>query len=261
VPYTRPVAAGKLDKAQKVRLVEAMVEHHRRAFEAVSGSLNIKVPRDVFDDLLDEIGTLLLARSRTMAAESGPVREFLLANALPENFSGLLPLEFRAFCLALNGLKQWVTKEQAATDRYLLGGTARETCRAAATTCVVTGKSLAEEKIVLHHPLRDGRPPLPLSVEGHAKIEGQVRGEGKEPDTLDAKMRSLKKQMNKSWLHLHRGCLDHMGLPVSHSTPGMAGDARAFAKKVSVATGRSYREILDWLNENGLAGEKGSQGC
>ena len=47
--------------------------------------------------------------------------------------------------------------EQAATDRYLLGGKAGKDCRAAATTCVVTAKSLDGGKVELH-PVRDGRP-------------------------------------------------------------------------------------------------------
>lgn len=250
MPYIRPTPKCRLEKPEKVRIVKAMVEHHRQAFTKDPDSLNRKVPRNAFADLLEDVGVLLLSRSEALARETGPVRSFLDETPLPAELDGLLPPEYRTFCLALNALKQWVAKEQAATDRYLLGGTARETCRAAATTCIVTGKPLAGETAVLHHPLRDGRPPLPLSEEGHAMIEGQARREGGGATTVGGKMKAMKKQMNRSWIHLKRGCQDHLGRAVEHSGPKMASNARSFAKTVSVETGLGYEEILDWLSEN-----------
>jgi len=82
--------------------------------------------------------------------------------------------------LAINSLKQWVVAEQGATDRYLLGGAARDLCREATDTCLVTGAVLTNG-IELHHPVRDGRPPIPLSKEGHASIEGQSSLVGEDP--------------------------------------------------------------------------------
>ena len=72
------------------------------------------------------------------------MRDFLADNPLPDGMAPLLPDSFRAFCLALNSLKQWVAKEQAATDRYLLGGVSRQLSDASAT-CLVTGEALGAD--------------------------------------------------------------------------------------------------------------------
>ena len=82
----------------------------------------------------------------------------------------LLPDDFRVFSLLLNALKQWVSAESQSTDRYLLGGTARATCREAVNKWIVTGEELGENS-ELHHPLRDGRPPILLSKKGHNLVE------------------------------------------------------------------------------------------
>ena len=125
-------------------------------------------------DLLDEIGCILLSRSHELGKQPGLIRQFLDDNVLPKQLPVHLPDDFRVFCLALNALKVWVSAEQAATDRYLLGGTVREECRETATTCIVTGEPLMSERVQLHHPVRDGRPPIPLSQKGHSLIENQT---------------------------------------------------------------------------------------
>jgi hypothetical protein len=130
--------------------------------------LNRKVPREAFDDLLNRVGELLLEQASILAATPGPIRKFVDHNPLPPSLEGKLPDEFRAFTLALNALKQWVVAEQAATDRYLLGGSPRTECRAAADVCIVSGVPLAEGVVELHHPVCYGCPPIPVSKHAHA---------------------------------------------------------------------------------------------
>jgi hypothetical protein len=122
---------------------------------------------------LNRIGELLLTESAKLAASKGPIRAFLDGNSLPPSMEKSLPDDFRVFCLALNSLKQWTSAEQAATDRYLLGGSARILCREAVKTCLVTGSAL-DKYSELHHPLRDGRPPILLSKKGHCSLEDQL---------------------------------------------------------------------------------------
>ncbi|QRK07185.1 hypothetical protein JQX13_45265 [Archangium violaceum] len=180
----------------------------------------------------------------------GPVREFLEQNPLPPSLEGKLPDEFRAFTLALNALKQWVAAEQAATDRYLLGRNADTECLAAADVCIVSGASLADGVVELHHPVRDGRPPIPVSKGGHAQLEGQVSTP--RDDSARSVLLELKRQANRSWVNLRWGCLDLLGEPVEHSTPRVAASSRTFARKAAAATGMSYRELVSWLDDSGL---------
>ncbi len=178
--YQRPTNRLPLSKSEKLDLLKDYVRHYQQLAAADPTALNRKVPREAFDDLLDRLGEMLLAESTRLAETKGPVRDFLDANPLPPAMADRLPVGFRAFCLAINSLKQWVVAEHGATDRYLLGGAARDLCREATDTCLVTGAVLTNG-IELHHPVRDGRPPIPLSKEGHASIEGQSSLVGEDP--------------------------------------------------------------------------------
>jgi len=155
-------------------LLKDYIQHYRQLTAIDTTVLNRKVPREAFGDLLDRLGEMLLAESLKLTEPAGPIYSFLDSNPLPPAMAKHLPAHFRVFCLALNSLKQWVAAEQSATDRYLLGGTARDLCRETAETCLVTGGPLGQGS-ELHHPVRDGRPPIPLSKKGHASIEGQVQ--------------------------------------------------------------------------------------
>ena len=124
-------------------------------------------------DTSNDIGVMLNEYAIKMADEEGPVKEFLTSNPLPPNMEKLLPDDFRVFSLLINALKQWVVSESASTDRFLLGGNARQICRKAVNKCIVTGGELGD-KPELHHPLRDGRPPILISKEGHDLIESQT---------------------------------------------------------------------------------------
>jgi hypothetical protein len=172
--YRRPQPDSRLAKAARQELLHAYFHEYRPMAQQQPDALNRKIPRAAFAAVLDRIGGLLLEAAAELAQEPGPVRHFLDNNPIPQAIRGRLPDDFRAFCLALNALKQWVSAEQAATDRYVLGGTARDECRAASTECVLFGVALEPEDTELHHPLRDGRPPVPVSKRAHALLEGQV---------------------------------------------------------------------------------------
>lgn len=247
--YIRPQAPQRLPKAERSEVLREYFEHYRALASTDPGALNQKIPREAFQDLLDRIGTLLLEEARRAASQGGPVRDFLEANSLPGRWNELLPDEFRAFCLALNALKQWTVAESAATDRYLLGGNARGELRAVAGTCLVTGETLGSDT-ELHHPVRDGRPPLPLSKAGHARIEGQDSTNDEDPRV--AAIQGIRNEGNRSWAMLRRGCLDLLGRAVTHSTPKVAASSRTFARKAAEASSMSFDEIIEWLDGRGL---------
>jgi hypothetical protein len=173
MPYTRPKNPHLLTRDQKLSLLKEYANACEARAETDPVTLSRKVPREAFAETLDTVGELLLEKAAKLAAEPGPVREFLDRYPVPGGFAEFLPDEFRVFCLSLNALKQWVSAEQAATDRYLLGGQARELCREAFDHCLVTGGHLGSDA-ELHHPIRDGRPPIPLSKKGHQLLEGQT---------------------------------------------------------------------------------------
>ncbi|MDX6577106.1 MAG: hypothetical protein QOE96_3059 [Blastocatellia bacterium] len=245
--FTRPVNSNALSKEKKLALLKDYVSHYEHEAALDPTTLNRKVPREAFSELLDRIGSLLLQESRSMATEPGRVYEFLHATPLPSSMESLLPRDFRVYCLALNALKQWVSAEQAATDRFLLGGTARELCRSATSKCIVTGEPLGSD-LELHHPVRDGRPPLPLSKHGHDMVEGQVSASSADP--VEAALISLKREGNRSWAMLRRGCLDLLGTPLPVTSQAVAASSRTFARKAAVVSKLSYAEILAWLDAN-----------
>jgi len=203
-----------------------------------------------FADLLDKVGDLIIAESARLANEPGPVRTFLGENPAPAGMAPLLPDSVRAFCLVLNALKQWVNKEQIAMDGYLFGRNARQLCRSVVSQCILTGDFL-DSAAELHHPVRDGRPPLLLSKKGHAQLEGQASSkDGADP--IAVILIPLKRKKNLSWAHLRRGCLDLAGQESDSSSAAMKSSARSYARKGSEATGLSYTEILAWMDKRGV---------
>jgi hypothetical protein len=115
---------------------------------------------------------------------------------------------------------------------------------------MVTGNSL-DLAAELHHPVRDGRPPLLLTKKGHAQLEGQASNDDA-ADPIAAILLPLRRQKNLSWAHLRRGCLDLTGQQFDGSTPAMRSSARSYARKASEATGLGYSEILAWMDNRGL---------
>ncbi len=248
--YCRPKSKARLTRAEKLNLLSQYFEDYRCLAKQSPASLNVKVPREAYDQLLAQVGTLLLDTSAKAAEERGPVRDFLDTNPLPEALKGLLPDEFRAFCLALNALKQWVSAEQAATDRYLLGGTARQVWRQVASTCVLTGQPFNGQVVELHHPVRDGRPPIPVSKTGHAEIEGQAPGHDTDPHL--ASLRALKRDGNRSWAQLRLGCQALLGHSVLAGSSSVLSSAKTFARKAAELTGKTNEQLIAWLDANGF---------
>jgi hypothetical protein len=268
--YVRPAPNSKLNAQEKTQLLTEHFEHCTALASRNPAALNAKIPREAFDKLLQKVGRLLLTEASRLANSDGPVRDFLQEHPLPDSLNNRLPPDFRAFCLAINALKQWVSAEQAATDRYLLGGTARARCRDLAKTCLVTGQVLDREEIELHHPIRDGRPPIPLSKLGHSQIENQLARSRQNPragtltnpaeeqlssvtsDSIKETLKSLKSQRHYSWVMLRRGCVDCLGGNAKHSTPSVGASSRTFARKAMQATGLSADQLLKWLDHGGL---------
>jgi hypothetical protein len=249
--YERPENKLPLSPEEKPVLLKQYFEYCRGLYETDRNALNPKLPRDAFKHLLNELGEILLERSKSLASDPGPVKDFLNKNELPPEsaFANRLPPEFRVFCLALNAMKQWVAAEQSATDRYLLGGTSRKLCRAATDRCLVTDTTLGSD-CELHHPVRDGRPAVPLSKRGHDMIEGQISSDGDDP--IGQALSKLRREGNRSWAQLRRGCLDLIGQPEPGASKRGAANDRTFARNAVTATNLSYQEILERLDENGL---------
>src|SRR5579863_8187021 len=205
--YERLRNSAPLSKSQRTDLLQDYYDHYRHIAANDPTLLNQKLPRDVFKELLDRIGNILLDQASTLSNGSGPVKEFLDLNTLPPSVSQRIKPEFRAFCLALNAVKQWVSAEQQATDRFLLGGNARDELRALAGTCIVSGRSL-EGDCELHHPVRDGRPPIPVCHEVHSSLEQQQRRINDTSDPILLKIANIRNRNNNSWRNLRRGCLE-----------------------------------------------------
>lgn len=249
MPYQRPTNRRALSASEKRELLCEYVQHYRELAATDTTVLNQKISRDAFADVLDRIGEMLVAESEKIVEAEGPVRQFLDANPLPSAMADRLPDQFRVFCLALNALKQWVGAEQGATDRYLLGGQSRELCRKAVETCLISGGILGRDA-ELHHPVRDGRPPILLSKKGHAALEGQVAAIA--DDSIGRAILPLRSKTNRSWAQLRRGCLDLLGQPVLWPSKASAAGARAFARQAAVVAGISYEDILNWMNDRDL---------
>jgi hypothetical protein len=110
---------------------------------------------------------------------------------------------------------------------------------------MVTGESL-ELNVELHHPVRDGRPPVPISTRGHDLIEHQTKLTSDDP--VEASLIELKRQGNRSWAMFRRGCLDLLGTPHPVTSQSTAARARTFARKAADLSNMSYSEILSWLD-------------
>ena len=105
--YVRPKPAFKLSKQERADLLKRYYEFCAQQAGVDVSTLNIKVPRAAFIDLHNRVGELLLETSKRLATQPGPLRDFLGAHPVPECMKPYLPDEYRAFCLALNSLKQW----------------------------------------------------------------------------------------------------------------------------------------------------------
>jgi len=249
--YIRPTNKKPVDPDQKSRIINEYYEHYRKIAQNNPELLNSKIERDVFSDLLNEIGGLLLKRTNELSESSDRVKQFIESNPLPKCLDDKLPPDFRVFCLAINALKQWVSAEQAATDRYVLGGTVRDQCRKAAKRCIASNEPFTDKKIELHHPVRDGRPPIPLTKEAHSQIEHQFNNSMDNKDPIFVTLNQIKKDGHRSWVMLRVGCELLLGNDVDKSK-NVKASSKTFARKAKDAVDLDYSELLDWLNSNNL---------
>ncbi len=250
--YVRPTNATPLTAEAKEALLQDYTAFYRDLAARDPGALNRKPPDDAMAGALDRIGALIMEQARALADSNPAMRRFLDDNPLPDAMGAALPDEFRTFCLLLNGLKQWLAHEQAATDKFLLGSRARARLRRMGETCVVTGAPLTGDA-ELHHPVRDGRPPLPVSREGLRIVE-QAAGAldtAEADDDVGVVLAALKKP-KESWRMLRRGCLLIQGLPAGDGTPAGNANAKALARRAVSATELSAEGLVAWLDANGL---------
>lgn len=251
--YIRPTNPAPITPEEKTLLIaEYLAFYQQIAGRAVAkndfSALNAKLPRSAASEFLNGVGILLLDAAKKSLFEKSDLHTFLAENPLPNNLHKRLPDEFRAYCLLLNSLKQWVAAESAATDRWLLGGTVREKLRKAADCCMVTGEAL--ERIELHHPVRDGRPPIPLSHNGHQRLESATESNTNDP--IMAALRLIRARGNRSWKALRDGCLSHLGEDVCTRTQNSLNSARSFSTMAQHMTGKTPSELIEWLDENHL---------
>jgi hypothetical protein len=113
---------------------------------------------------------------------------------------------------------------------------------------MVTGAAL--QKIELHHAVRDGRPPIPLSPEGHRIIEESNNGAAEAPH-LKA-LRALKAEGTWSWKMLRDGCNSQLGTDVILRAKSSLSSARSYAVKARTITGLSFEQLIELLDENEL---------
>lgn len=250
--YTRPVNPNPVTPDEKPQLISDHVAYYEKiALLATErgdySELNVKLPKVAAEVLLSDVGALL-NQAALKAAKTGQVKDFLDRNPLPDSMKSHLPDEFRAFCLLLNSLKQWVSAESLSTDRYLLGGTGRDKLRAASSHCMITGSPL--DKVELHHAVRDGRPPIPLSPEGHRQVEESNAGTTDVPLILT--LRELKSERTWSWKMLRDGCMSQLGEHIESRSKNALNTSRTFAKKAQIRTGLSFEQLLESLDESGL---------
>ena len=242
--YKRYVNKNFLTKNEKIKLLEEYNEYYKEKIQnECLDSLNTKIPREVFEEILDQIGCILISESQKFSKE-GIVKDFLDENPLPLHMKNMLPDDFRAFSLLINALKQWVSAESAATDRYLLGGKARDLCRSATTKCIVTNELIGSDA-ELHHPMRDGRPPILLSKDGHTQVEqnNQNTNAGNVSNETWDIIKSLRTKKHMSWVQLREGCI-----AIITGSKKYRPGAKSFANSVIRETKLDANEIIELLD-------------
>src|SRR5580704_11731038 len=97
--YERPKNRSPLSPREKSLLLREYVEFYRDLYPKNPKALNAKLPVGEFGDLLNELGEMLLVKSRSLAFVEGSVGTFLDQNPLPPSIEQRLPREYRVFCL------------------------------------------------------------------------------------------------------------------------------------------------------------------
>lgn len=105
----------------------------------------------------------------------------------------------------------------------------------------------------LHHPLRNGRPPILLSKKGHNLIEqnNQINSSGISDDDSGNNVwntiKEIRTKKSQSWVQLKEGC-NAIITGGDDCRPG----AKSFANVVIRDTGLSASDILEIIDNKGL---------
>jgi hypothetical protein len=249
--YIRPKSDHALSPGEKKDLLQEYFDYYKEIAVSNPDLLNSKLPRSAFNELIDEIGELILKKADLLSSSDNEVSRFLSNNPLPKHLEQYLPNDFRVYSLALNAMKQWLSAEQAATDRYIFGGTVRAQCKKLGKNCLVSGKPADECTIELHHPVRDGRPPIPLAKEAHADIEGQS-SITRVQDEIMSVIYPIKRSGNRSWVMLKLGCELLLDIANTNRSINVQSSSKTFARKASEASGLDFKELLQWVETNNL---------
>jgi hypothetical protein len=235
----------KLKQNDKKAVMTDYLLYYEKLYNENEDLLNIKIEREIFKKVIDKIENIIFEEAKFLLIDNQEIQTFLANNPIPPMLVEYLSDEFRVYSLLLNSLKQWITKESSRTDHFLLGSKARKICRAASSNCIVTRGELGENP-ELHHPIRDGRPPILLSKEGHELVEKNFRERKSSRPKLNKKdadmiaiIERLKKEKNQSWVQLREGLSE---------SDNCRESAKSFAKKVIRETGLSKDEIIGLLN-------------
>ena len=68
-----------------------------------------------------------------------------------------------------------------------------------------------------HHPVRDGRLPLPLCHEAHDQIEKQQSNSDTSSDPNYPVIGKIRAETTNSWTNLRKACLDMIGAEVMYA--------------------------------------------
>ena len=249
--YSRYKASNKLEGEERRNALKAYVAHYADIAAVTPALLNQKLARSHAEDILSEIGGLLQIRAKEMATLPGPVQSFLRKNPVPKCLGNYLTKEIRCFSLLLNALSQWCVSEKLAMDRFLLSGDVRKELKSLFEICPVSPEDKNLSNVELHHPLRDGRPPIPLSKMGHDKVEGLFVL--KEDDDVGRQLVDFRRENSPlSWKRLRVGCMALTGELTEDFPKSYITDSRARANKAKKTTGLTERQILDFLDRSGL---------
>jgi hypothetical protein len=80
---------------EKTQLLKEHFDQYAALIKRDPPALNAKAPRSAFENLLNQIGHLLLAEAKRLAPTDGPVQDFLQEHPLPPAMSQRLPIDFR----------------------------------------------------------------------------------------------------------------------------------------------------------------------
>jgi hypothetical protein len=242
----------KIEGENRRKALADYVRHYTKVARNEPTLLNQKLPRKAFQSLLAMIGNLLQEEARQLSTSNTETVKFLKINSVPACLGDKLTPEIRTFALLLNALSQWTTAEKLAMDRFLFSGDVRKELKSLCQTCPIYPEEFDVKNIELHHPVRDGRPPIPLSKRGHETVEGLIvisPGDSGAEKLVEHRRNS---KTRYSWKRLRIGCLAASGqLPESFSETHLRS-GRSVLARVKRQTALSAQSILDILDRYSL---------